>query len=727
VIQKKHKPPGYWTEQLILSTLRTLNRDGVDCRPVALHKNYHGLLAAGKRIFGSSERMYAAAGINVEELGMSRKWTDNDVLDCIRAIQAHNKDMSYTAIQAIDPGLVTAARKRFGSWHEALHKAGINPEGHMRQKPNGYWTRERIISTIKELDDSGEDIRPSALTRNYAGLIDAARNIFSNSEEMYGEAGIEVSTIGMSKKWTKEKIIVELNDLYIAGEDIRIESLKKNHPSLYSAGRNKFQSSRKMYEAAGISPESIGFEEKSCHRYTKELLLQRLKQLDAEGADLTNKNLQKKYSGLYRARNQWFESDWQMFVEAGIDPTKYVKHKHNYWTKERVDNAIKEIFKEKKQLPVSFVNKQYSDLANAALNYYDSWSDACAANDIPENLYLAQARKNYWSQETIINEIIRMKNSGESLLTMDVRQHNPRLYTQAYKKFDGWFDAVEAAGISTQDLRKTVERGYWTREKIVEEIREHKEKFGDLSYSAVAKIRSDLLSAGANGFGSWRKAVIAAGYDYALVVKQHDPYSKEEILDYLRNLHEQGISLDTQSMKVVNKTLLNIASRRFGTYENAVEALGLDYSEIRKDWHTECYRGKVFELYTYEALLALGWNIKYQKHFVFEQNEAMERCIPDYYDLDSKIWIDAKLNSWNISVDKTIKKYLKNSRGIIIIYLQGKYREWPDERVTFVNIENYYDELKENGAEQLIHDFEKLKRGILRPELQTELEIFIEK
>jgi len=91
-----------------------------------------------------------------------------------------------------------------------------------------------------------------------------------------------------------------------------------------------------------------------------------------------------------------------------------------------------------------------------------------------------------------------------------------------------------------------------------------------------------LHSAAIYWFGSYRKAIDAAGLDYA-GIRQSTPgrWDRESVMRELRKLHRQKVPLHHASIERQRPDLVLAAYRYFGTYRGAVEAAGLGYDRIR--------------------------------------------------------------------------------------------------------------------------------------------------
>jgi hypothetical protein len=82
------------------------------------------------------------------------------------------------------------------------------------------------------------------------------------------------------------------------------------------------------------------------------------------------------------------------------------------------------------------------------------------------------------------------------------------LYEQGIWIFGDWDKALSAAGF---DPEKNRERGVWDQEKIIEAIRGKHKKYLPLYAAYVRDNHQKLFSAALRQFGSWVKALVAAG------------------------------------------------------------------------------------------------------------------------------------------------------------------------------------------------------------------------
>ncbi len=184
-----------------------------------------------------------------------------------------------------------------------------------------------------------------------------------------------------------------------------------------------------------------------------------------------------------------------------------------------------------------------------------------------------------WSKDTIAFEIQRMFQAGEDLNYASIAAGEVALLRAATRYFGSWRTAIEYAGLNYDDIRRYKT---WTRDRILERIQELHTRGEDLSWRHVSTSVDPQLAAAATKrkhFGSWRRAVTAAGLDYAQI-RRYREWDGETILARLRELHANGVDLNARHIEEYDITLITAARRRFASWDAALTASGLDYRTI---------------------------------------------------------------------------------------------------------------------------------------------------
>lgn len=239
-------------------------------------------------------------------------------------------------------------------------------------------------------------------------------------------------------------------------------------------------------------------------------------------------------------------------------------------------------------------------------------------------------KKRYrWSLERIVEEIRKLHEKGISLNMASAREVFPSLVATACsrKYFGSWRAAIEAAGFNYDEILLVK---HWSKERVIEEIRQLYEKGEDLRPSAIARLCQTLPMAAKKFFGGWREAVIAAGIDYdSYIVKRRTgqlEQVKQQIIDEIKRLYQEGRIDELSGAWRYHLSLFRKARHRFGSWRKAIEAAGLNYQEIvqRQKWTPEKIIAEIRRLYaegknlsvtamqrTYPNLVAIAQSPRY--------------------------------------------------------------------------------------------------------------------
>jgi len=118
-----------WTRERIVARIQDLHKQGVDLswRNVCINVDPQLAAAATKKShFGSWREALEASGLDYDSIRRYREWDDQRVLKMVREFHADGKGLNAKSMEQEDITLITAARRRFDSWHQALTAAGLD-------------------------------------------------------------------------------------------------------------------------------------------------------------------------------------------------------------------------------------------------------------------------------------------------------------------------------------------------------------------------------------------------------------------------------------------------------------------------------------------------------------------------------------------------------------------------------------------------------------------------
>lgn len=189
--------------------------------------------------------------------------------------------------------------------------------------PGRVWTQERLIETIRQLNEQGVDLSPTAIQKTHGALFSSARSRshFGNWRDAIQAAGLSYDEIKRVKqRWSREEILQQIKQCHTCGEDLLHPSFKEKHRSLYLAAcaHRYFGSWRRAIRAAGLDHETM----RESRVWTKARILRTIQEMQEQGQPLGWAHIKNVCPGIYRAarRKENFGSWHNALIAAGIEP-----------------------------------------------------------------------------------------------------------------------------------------------------------------------------------------------------------------------------------------------------------------------------------------------------------------------------------------------------------------------------------------------------------------------
>lgn len=183
-----------------------------------------------------------------------------------------------------------------------------------------------------------------------------------------------------------------------------------------------------------------------------------------------------------------------------------------------------------------------------------------------------------WTRERLIADISRLHEEGVDLSPTSIQKTHSALFSSARSQshFGSWRAAIEAAGLTYDDLKRVKQR--WNKDEIVSRIREtHAQGHDLLDPKFKTKNRSLYLAACAHRyFGSWRRAIQAAGLDHEQM-RESRVWTRQRILRTIQDLAAEGRPLGWAYIEEHEPGIYRAARRKenFGSWVAALEAAGV--------------------------------------------------------------------------------------------------------------------------------------------------------
>ncbi len=178
-----------WSREKIISALQEIDRTGNPTNSSYLPRP---LRVAIVRYFESTEKARKAAHVKPQELERRTKWTRDNILKEIQRMKSQGEEFSPGYLQKYKGGLVDAARKKFGSFDDAVLAAGHDPDEDKKIK---RWEDAQILMDIYLLHEMGISLNPGSVLEAYASLQENAVLHFGSWRFAVQEAGFNYDLI----------------------------------------------------------------------------------------------------------------------------------------------------------------------------------------------------------------------------------------------------------------------------------------------------------------------------------------------------------------------------------------------------------------------------------------------------------------------------------------------------------------------------------------------------
>jgi len=171
----------------------------------------------------------------------------------------------------------------------------------------------------------------------------------------------------------------------------------------------------------------------------------------------------------------------------------------------------------------------------------------------------------------------------------------------AIHHFGSWRKAIEAAGIDYASVARQTE---WNRQDVLRELRR---RHAEGRLGSIQKDGLPLWAAAKRYFGSYRNAADTAGVPLRKPVPEWS-WPVPRLQQALRELHQSGTDLSSGSIRRTHKHLFCAARARLGSWQKAVESIGVDYKTVYRphEWSRQAIVDRLHELHAAGADLRAG-------------------------------------------------------------------------------------------------------------------------
>jgi hypothetical protein len=192
-----------------------------------------------------------------------------------------------------------------------------------------------------------------------------------------------------------------------------------------------------------------------------------------------------------------------------------------------------------------------------------------------------------WTREKLIeifqNVILPV---AESLKLSYIRKYYRKFYLAMYKSEEiEWKELYALFNYDIELYKERTGEKYWTKERIIDTFQNEILPVADsLRPSYIRKHFSAFYSAlNKSEEISWSELYALFGYDYDEIIKQPNVWTRNELINYMKDLIEKGEKVNLTSLSQNHEPFYKALMRsKEITLEELCTECGLDYGEIKR-------------------------------------------------------------------------------------------------------------------------------------------------
>jgi len=495
-------------------------------------------------------------------------------------------------------------------------------------------------------------------------------------------------------KWTKQLVLDEINNLNTNsnGNFPNTTYVKDNYNPLYTASKRYFGSWENALKEVDISLKEVNEKYKQMKReQEKQVLLEQLK----EYKNSSLKELRENNKQLYVSLCSYFGSFQKATKLADIDYSSMLQESKPQITREEMIAVLRRDYEKGTPINDSSFRKNHKFEYNRVVTLFGSFKEFVFAAGIDYYAVSKKKGNGYWTKNRIIKEIKKLHQNGINLSKKNMTENYSDLVHAGCSHFGNWEKSLIASDVDYNQYRMV---NRWTKEKILKELKDFSNQHAP-NDSSLRKHNYPLIKAIYRHFSHLSEALHEIGIDYEEVTlkKEKGYWTEDSIKETILKYYKQGQPLNSMYAKTYYGGLYSTTTKIFGSWENAVNACGLNFDDFREDINTTRYCGYVFERMVKELLTELG--IPFEK-------KVLNDLKPDFI-LKNYHVLDAKLSEWTINASPTVENYFDHFKFITLVYMRKGVNTPKDRminsRTRLISVDLYIKQLP-NHRHQYYYD-----------------------
>ncbi len=257
------------------------------------------------------------------------------------------------------------------------------------------------------------------------------------------------------------------------------------------------------------------------------------------------------------------------------------------WHRRRVINEILDRRRRGQPLNYKYALRDGERLVRMGSRLFGSWDRALRAARLDPSRIRLRPVARHWTRDSILAAIGRESRARRDLSVTGIAKRDGGLYLAALSRFRAWPQALRAAGLDPALIQRKASPMPWTRERVLAMIRARKRRALPLNHAAVDDVCTSLTEAARRFFGTWNRALQAAGVDPARAGARVF-WTPASLVQWLRAEFAAKRDLSPTAVQKARSSALHAARQFFGSWRAALLKARLDPESIcrKQRWPT---------------------------------------------------------------------------------------------------------------------------------------------
>ncbi len=300
----------------------------------------------------------------------------------------------------------------------------------------------------------------------------------------------------IGRRWTRKRVVEVIRNMLKDRRPLNSAWVSEHRNDLMMAAMHHFRSWERAIRAAGLVYESI----RLVRSWSEREITDALRKMARDGEAMNSAAASRRSPALVQAARKRFGNWSAALRRVGIDPEKVAKARR--WSRARILEAIRSL---PRPLRAYEIKRIASGLEHAAKTRFGSWAFALRrAGFAYPKLYEAKR----WPRQKVLETIRARSREGRPIRSRDIEEELNGLWEAGRREFGSWPEAVAAAGVA-YPAREW--KWKWPRSRVLEVLQERVQACRPLGRSSVEREVRGLVRAAQRCFGSWPRALEAAG------------------------------------------------------------------------------------------------------------------------------------------------------------------------------------------------------------------------